>query len=115
MMPITIEFSVKRGGEIFKEDSVTFATPEEMFAYVAPGGDCERMPSDLEEIQMIFLPTEHPNIINPIADKRVNLQLGMVIITGPLSTIVQISQEIIDKVGRAELSEAFLAVIGAKT
>jgi hypothetical protein len=115
MMPITIEFNVKRGDEIFKEDSVTFATPEEMFDYVAPGGGCEKMPSDLEEIQMIFLPTEHPNIINPIADKRVNLQLGMVIITGPLSTIVQISQEIIDKVGRAELSEAFLAVIGAKT
>jgi hypothetical protein len=114
MMPITIEFNVKRGDEIFKEDSVTFTTPEEMFDYVAPGGGCEKMPSDLEEIQMIFLTSEHPNIINPIADKRVNLQLGMVVITGPLSTIVQIAQEIIDKVGRAELSEAFLAVIGAK-
>jgi len=70
------------------------------------------MPSDLGEIQMVFLPPEHPNITNPIADKRVTLQLGIVLITGPLA-IVQTSQEIIDKVGRAEVSEAFLAVIGA--
>jgi hypothetical protein len=51
--------------------------------------------------------------MNPIADKRVTLQLGMVFLTGPLSTIVQILQEIIDKVGRGELSDAFQAVIGA--
>ena len=70
------------------------------------------MPSDLGEIQMIFLPPEHPNTMNPVADKRVNLQIGMVMMTGPLSTIVQISTEIIDKVGRGELSDAFLSVIG---
>ena len=114
MKPITIEFKVKKGDETFNEDSVTFDTPEELFEYVAPGGDCEKMSSDLGEIQMIFLSPEHPNTMNPIADKRVTLELGMVFLTGPLSTIVQISQEIIDKVGRAELSDAFLAVIGAK-
>lgn len=113
MMPITIEFVAKNADVSFKEDSVTFGTPEELFDYIAPGGGCEQMPSDLGEIQMIFLPPEHPNINNPIADKRVTLQLGIVLITGPLSTIVQIAQEIIDKVGRGELSEAFLAVIGA--
>jgi hypothetical protein len=113
MMPITIEFVAKNADVSFKEDSVTFGTPEELFDYIAPGGGCEQMPSDLGEIQMIFLPPEHPNINNPIADKRVTLQLGIVLITGPLSTIVQITQEIIDKVGRGELSEAFLAVIGA--
>lgn len=113
MMPISVEFIVKNGDKSLKEDSVTFGNPEELFSYIAPGGGCERMPSDLGEIQMIFLPPEHPNITNPIADKRVTLQLGIVFITGPLSTIVQISQEIIDKVGRAEVSEAFLAVIGA--
>ena len=112
-MPITIEFIVENGDKSFKEDSVTFGNPEELFEYISPGGGCEKMPSDLGEIQMIFLPPEHPNIINPIADKRVTLELGMVFITGPLSTIVQISQEIIDKVGRAELSEAFMSVIGA--
>lgn len=113
MMPITVEFIVKNGDKSLKEDSVTFGNPEELFAYIAPGGGCERMPSDLDEIQMVFLPPQHPNIANPIADKRVTLQLGIVLITGPLSTIVQVSQEIIDKVGRAEVSEAFLAVIGA--
>ena len=112
-MPITIEFIVKSGDKSFKEDSVTFATPEELFEYISPGGGCESMPSDLGEIRMIFLPPEHPNIANPIADMRVTLQLGIVLITGPLATIVQISQEIIDKVGRAELSEAFLAVVHA--
>jgi len=82
---------------------------------VAPGGGCEKKPSGVAEIHMLFVSPEHPNKLNPIADKRVILQLGMVLMTGPLSIIVQISQEIIDKVGRGELSDAFLAVIGAKT
>lgn len=108
-MPITIEFSVKDGAQTFKEDSVSLASPEELFGYIAPGGDCEKMPSDLSEIQLILQPPEHPNVINPLADKRVTLQLGLVLITGPLSEIVQISQQLIDKMGRGELSEAFLA------
>lgn len=112
-MSITIEFIAKSGEKSFKEDSVTFATVEELFAYISPGGGCEKMPSDLGEIQMVFLPPKHPNITNPIADKRANLQLGIVLITAPLSTIVQIAQEIIDKMGRGELSEAFVAVIHA--
>ena len=112
-MPITIEFIVKIGDKSCKEDSVTFATPEEMFEYISPGGGCENMPSDLGEIRMIFLPPKHPNITNPIADKRATLQLGIVLITAPLSTIVHIAQEIIDKMGRGEISEAFLAVIHA--
>ena len=115
MMPITIEFNVKKGGDSFKEDAVTLRTAEELFEYVAPGGACEQMSSDVGEIQMIFLSPEHPNTLNPIADKRVTLQLGMVLMTGPFSVILQISQEILDKVGRGELSDAFLAVIGAKT
>jgi hypothetical protein len=113
MTPITIEFIVKNGDESFKEDSVSFATPEELFEYIAPGGGCERMPSDLGEIRMIFLPPKHPNIPNQIADMRATLQLGIVLITAPLSTIVQVSQEIIDKVGRAEVSEAFLGATHA--
>jgi hypothetical protein len=113
MMTINIEFIVKNGDNSFKEDSVTFANPEELFEYISPGGGCENMPSDLGEIRMVFLPPKHPNITNPIADKRATLQLGIVLITAPLSTIVQISEEIIDKVGRAELSEAFMAVIHA--
>jgi hypothetical protein len=113
MKPITIEFNVTKGGKTFKEDSVTLSSADELFRYVAPGGGCEKMPSDLGEIQMMFIPPQHPNTLNPIADKRVTLQVGMVLLTGPFSTIVQISEEIIDKVGRGELSDAFLAVIGA--
>ena len=112
-MSITIEFIAKSGEKSFKEDSVRFATAEELFDYISPGGGCEKMPSDLGEIQMVFLPPKHPNITNPIADKRANLQMGIVLITAPLSTIVQIAQEIIDKMGRGELSEAFVAVIHA--
>lgn len=115
MMPITIEFNVKKGTDTFKEDSVTLQSAEELFEYVAPGGACEQMSSDVGEIQMIFVSPKHPNTLNPIADKRVTLQLGMVLVTGPFSVIIQISQEILDKVGRGELSNAFLAVIGANT
>ncbi len=115
MKPITIEFTVKAGDDSFKEDSVTFVTPEDMFAFIAPGGGCQDMPSDLGEIRMIFLPPEHPNVANPVADKRATLQMGIVLITASLSTIVQISQEIIDKVGRAEISADFLAAIHANS
>lgn len=115
MQPITIEFTVHKGDQTFKEDSVTLENAEALFDYVAPGGGCEHMPDDLGEIQMVFLQPEHPNTLNPIADKRVNLQVGMVLFTGPFATIVQVSEEIIDKVGRGELSKAFMAVIGAKS
>jgi hypothetical protein len=67
------------------------------------------MPSDLSEIQFILQSPGHPNVTNPLADKRVTLQLGLVLITGSLSEILQVSQELIDKMGRGELSEAFLA------
>ena len=108
-MAITIEFSVSKGGQVLKEDSVALASAEELFAYVAPGGGCEKMPSDLSEIQFILQPPEHPNVANPLADKRVTLQLGLVLITGPLAEIVQIAEALIDRMGRGELSEAFLA------
>jgi hypothetical protein len=41
--------------------------------------------------------------------------MGIVLITASLSTIVQISQEIIDKVGRAEISADFLAAMHANS
>lgn len=114
MTPITIEFSLKTADRDFKEDTVALHTPEELFEYVAPGGGCESMPDDIDEIQMVFLAPEHPNTQNPIADIRVTLQLGIVFLTGPLAEILQTSEEIIDRAGRGELSESFLTVIGAK-
>ena len=113
MQPITIEFTVNTGDDSFREDSVTFATPEEMFEYIAPGGGCEEMPDDLGEIRMIFLPPAHAKSANPVADKRATLQMGIVLITAPLSVILQISAELIDKAGRDEVSASFLAAIHA--
>lgn len=115
MTPITIEFSLTTDAGKFKEDTVALHTPEELFEYVAPGGGCESIPDDVDEIQLVFLSPEHPNQQNPVADIRGTLQLGMVFLTGPLAEILQTSEEIIDKAGRGELSKSFLTVIGANT
>lgn len=115
MKPVTIEFTARTADGTFTEDSVTFATPEDMFAYIAPGGGCEQMPDDLDEIRMIFLPPQHANATNPVADKRATLQIGIVLITASLATLVQVTGEIIDKVGRGEISEGFMAAIHANT
>lgn len=97
-----------------KEDSVSLASAGELFDYIAPGGDCEKMPADLSEIQLILQSPENPNVTNPLADRRVTLQLGLVLITGGLAEIVQIAEALIDKMGRGELSEAFLAAAGVR-
>lgn len=116
MNPImTVEFSAKTNADEIKEESVALHNPEELFAFVAPGGGCEKIPCEVCEIQMVFLKPEHPNTKNPIADKRVTLQLGIVFFTGPLSEIMQTIEQIIDKAGRNELSDSFLKVIGANS
>jgi len=111
---ITVEFLARSGEQEFKEESVSFHNPEELFVFVAPGGGCETIPDEVDEIQMVFLQPEHPNTQNPIADKRVTLELGMVFLTGPLSEIVQTAEQLLDKAGRGELSEPFLKVINVK-
>jgi len=114
MNPIlTVEYSCKAGDVEFKEESVPLHSPEELFAYVAPGGGCESIPSEVSEVNMMFLPPENPNTQNPIADCHTTLQLGIVILNGPLSEIAQTANEIIDKAGRGELSDGFLKIIGA--
>ena len=109
---ISVEFTAKAEGQEFKEESVTFHNHEELFDFIAPGGGCEKIPDEVDEIQMVFLQPSHLNTANPIADKRVTLEMGMVILTGPLSEIIQAAQEILDKAGRGELSKPFLTVIG---
>ena len=108
---ITVEFAAKAGDQEFNEESVSLHSPEELFSFVAPGGGCEAIPDEVDEIQMMFLQPAHPNTQNPIADKRVTLELGMVFLTGPLSEIVQTAEQLIDKAGRGELSDSFLRVI----
>lgn len=112
---IMVEFSAKTDVTVLKEESVPLHSPEELFTFVAPGGECEKIPDEVDEIQMIFLKPEHPNINNPIADKRATLQLGIVFFTGPLSEIMQTLEQLIDKAGRNELSASFLKVIGIAT
>ena len=109
---ISVEFTAKAGEVEFKEENVSFHNPEELFAFVAPNGGCDSIPNEVEEIQMVFLQPEHPNTHNPIADKRVTLELGMVFITGPMSEIIQTAEQIVDKAGRGELSASFMRVIG---
>ena len=111
---ITVEFSAKVGDEEFKEESVPLHSPEELFAFVAPKGGCEAIPDEVVEIKMVFLPPQHPNTQNPMADLKTTLQLGMVFLTGPLSEIAQVAEQLVDKAGRGELSASFLKAIGAK-
>jgi hypothetical protein len=108
---IAIEFTAKVGDREFKEESVAFHNSEELFSFVAPGGGCDAIPNEVDEIQMVFLQPEHLNTANPIADKRVTLELGMVFLTGPLAEIVQTAELLMDKAGRGELSDSFLKVI----
>jgi hypothetical protein len=113
MKPIlTVEFDAKAGDYEYKEESVPLHSPEELFEFVAPGGGCENIPSEVEEIRMVFLSPEHRNTSNPIADAPAMLQVHMVVFTGSLSAISQTAEQIIDKAGRGELSDSFLKVIG---
>jgi len=43
----------------------------------------------------------------------VTLQMGMVFLSGPLSEVMQTTEQLLDKAGRGELSKSFLTVIGA--
>ena len=109
---LTVEFHARDQDVEFDEESVTLHSPEELFEFVAPGGGCDSIPSEVGEIRMVFLPPEHPNVQNPIADLPATLQLGMVFFYGPLSEIANIAAQILDRAGRGELSSSFLTVIG---
>ncbi|MDH3715349.1 MAG: hypothetical protein OET44_16055 [Gammaproteobacteria bacterium] len=113
MKPIfTVEFTAKVAGVEFKEESVSLHGPEELFDFVAPGGGCDRIPDDVNEIQMVFQPPARRNEQNPIADVHAMLELGRVFFNGPLAMITQTMEQLLDKAGRGELSRSFLAVIG---
>jgi hypothetical protein len=116
MQPIiTIEFSSKTGGTVCKEESISFHNPEELFSFIAPGGGCDTIPDEVVEIQLVFLQPPHPNTHNPISDKRVTLELGMVFLTGPLAEIAQTAEQLIDKAGRGELSGSFIKAINIES
>jgi len=113
MRPIlTVEFHAKDRGVEFEEENVTLHSSEELFEFVSPGGGCESIPNEVDEIRMVFMPPEHPNTQNQIADLPTTLQLGMVFFYGPLSEITNTAEQILGKAGRGELSRSFLTVIG---
>lgn len=113
MEPIlTVEYTARAGNETFEEESVHLHDIDEFLDYVAPGGGCEQIPSDVSEIRMVFLKPAHSNVKNPAADLVGTLQLGMVYFTGPLAEIGQLIGQLLDKSGRGELSRSFMAITG---
>ena len=51
MKPIlTVEFHAKAADYEYEEESVPLHSPEELFEFVAPGGGCESIPDEVEEI-----------------------------------------------------------------
>jgi hypothetical protein len=109
---ITVEFTANVGDQQVTEETVPLHNIEELFAFVAPGGGCDKIPDDAEEIRMIYLPPEHKNKDNPVADLPVTLQIHRVLFNGPLAEVTQTLQQLIDKAGRGELSDSFRTVIG---
>lgn len=112
MQPImTIEFSARADGVSFEEESVTIHTPEELLAFVAPNGGCDRIPDEVDEIQFVLL---HPASAssNPLANANATLELGMVFFSGPIAEIAQTIELLLDRAGRGQLSSSFLKVIG---
>lgn len=107
-----VEFMAKAGGHYIKEESVAFHSPEELFRYVSPGGGCEQIPDDIDEIQMVFLPHHERQLDSRMDEVPVTLEMGMVFFTGTLTDIVQMSQLLLGKASRGELSHAFLKIIG---
>ena len=62
MKPIlTVEFHAKDRGVEFEEENVTLHSPEELFEFVSPGGGCESIPNEVDEIRMVFMPLSLAN------------------------------------------------------
>jgi hypothetical protein len=114
MKPVlAVEFHARGQGLEFDEESVVLNTPEELFKFVEPGGGCETIPDEVDEIRVIFLAHEHSDTQNPATGLPASLQLGMVIFNGPLSDITTTCEQILDRASSGKLSSAFLTVIGA--
>lgn len=113
MKPIlTVEYTAKVGEQEVTEEVVPLHNIEEFFDFVAPGGDCEKIPDEVEEIRMVYLPQEHRNKTNPVADLPITLQIHRVFFNGPLAEVNLTVQQLIDKAERGELSDSFKKVIG---
>ena len=108
---LTVEFSARAGDQEFREESVALHDTNELFAFVAPGGGCDAIPSEVAEIRMTFLTPDHANQTNPVADTPATLQIGIVLFHGPLAEIAETAMQLLDRAGRGELSESFRRVL----
>ena len=111
---ITVEYLSRSGDCKFEEESVSFHNPDELFSFISPGGGCDAIPDEVDEIQMVFLQADQPNAQNPIANRRVTLELGMVFLTGSLAEIIQTAEQLVDRAERGELSDSFLRAINVE-
>lgn len=109
---INVEFTARAGGRKFKEESVTFSSPADLFKFVSPAGGCEHLPDDVSEVQMILLSHPDDEYDSPMARLPATLELGIIFLTGPLSDIVQVSQQLLGKASRNELSHEFMKIAG---
>lgn len=111
---INIEYTARAGEREFKEESIAFHSPADLFSFVSPGGGCERIADDIEIIQMVLLPHHRSVPDSPVDEVPATLELGMIFLNGPLADIVQISQQLLGKASRDELSPSFMKIIGVK-
>ncbi|MDH5601499.1 MAG: hypothetical protein OEY78_09375 [Gammaproteobacteria bacterium] len=82
---ITVEFSAKTDVAEIKEESVSLHSTEELFAFVAPGGGCDKI--------LIGLPGMHQELMLLTKDERGDIHieslLGVVFV--PLLRIKKLS------------------------
>jgi len=109
---ITVEFGATAAGTDYQEESVPLHSLEELLEFIAPGGGCERIPDEVDEIQMVFLQPEHHRAGSPASALHATLQIGRVYFTGPLAEISRTAEAIIERFGRGGLSSSFLRVAG---
>jgi len=63
-----VEFGASAGGTDYREESVPVHSPEELFAFIAPGGGSEHIPDEIDEIPAVFLRPGHPRW-RPVGDR----------------------------------------------
>ena len=114
MKPImTVEFLARSGEQLVDEESVVLHSPEEFLRFVEPGGGCEAIPDRVAEIHFNFVSGDDPAEPDPLTRRPATLQVGMVVVSGPLAKITEALDRLREHAAAGRLSGAFLDAIGA--
>lgn len=114
MKPVlTVEFRARDGELAVEEENVTLNGIDDLRAFVAPGGGCERIPDDVGEIHFTFMPSSVGEHADRLARLPATLQLGMIYLIGPLAALTDALDLLRIEASRGTLSPTFLVVIGA--